>query len=372
MKIVLNFALLRPGSSDLSNEIFLRRRLSVMQSSNAVIAEDPLGHLPSLLISDRVKTYLGSILNARSIDSLRECGHNSANFINPDPIFLKLLADGIISIIKSGKTLNLLEAYQLVCPDVYQSLSRNTPNDPNDLSILASGYKISKKHGYVRAFASLYTGIKQPPKFGTANGAVARRYKQFRNTRHLGSSDVITSLNDENSWVVWRKKGVLKKNIFGYKIYVGVGDNAISRDLLEQLWCTFLASPAFSFKVAASSNYTMRPDRTIFYAENSDDCDKIVAELGDLLQSANLSERTVWFTKRTSSPNLFTGIDFRNVKVSWREAIAANAAKTFILANAANLDFKTALELLSFNLTYYSINSSDWTIDRNLKDALKI
>lgn len=195
--------------------------------------------------------------------------------------------------------------------------------------------------------------------------------KEIKST--IVSAGIRETYRSKKDWILWRKIGAKKRWDINEKVYISVSPNNISSEFLKVIFDVFINSPATSMKMVINKRVANRCDGIVLYCDAKDfdgDAIKVIELVQSKTKGFSLSHRRVPFTSQPIKPSIAsTGVDFRWLKLSWRQYIATTIAKALVI----NTDFEKSAILhqgLNIYLGLSGIKCSDWSASKLIREGL--
>ncbi|WP_157889362.1 hypothetical protein [Chromobacterium subtsugae] len=203
------------------------------------------------------------------------------------------------------------------------------------------------------------------------SNAVKEFSKEIKN--ELSSLGIMEVYRSRKDWIVWRKVGTEKRWDISEKVYISTSSSKINKQILRVIFDTFANSPATSIKMIMNERVANRCDAIVIYCDskNFDGDATVVANL--ISQKTNklqLKGRRVPFSRSFNDSELISfGVDFRWLKLSWRQFVCTIIAKALML-NKIESNKKVFHQGLNIYMGLAGIRSDNWEASQSIREEL--
>ncbi|MCD4483368.1 hypothetical protein LQR31_02640 [Chromobacterium vaccinii] len=191
--------------------------------------------------------------------------------------------------------------------------------------------------------------------------------------KELNSLGVAETYRSRKDWIVWRKIGAKKRWDINEKVYISAQSSKIDKNFLDVIFDVFVNSPATSMKMILNERVANRCDAIVMYcdSENFDGNAITVANLiSEKIEELTIRGRRVPFSRPHYKSELISfGVDFRWLKLSWRQFVCTVIAKALMLNH--NEKNKIAIHQgLNIYLALAGIRSDKWEASQSTRSGL--
>ncbi len=342
-----------------SSTHYIKRRLNKINGDQWVVGEHRDHHMPMVILSNHLKAAIDKLQEPQPIQVANEefLIVSNGNSIVTAGYILKLLIDGVLELHKGNQVLDLFSAITILFGEVP---SIGSPLEITETLIIEDLINKKEKLSYEEIYTALY--LYPPEKLASDISSQNKSILEFVESRsiHKNSQEISQPYISEHDWVLWRKRSIPKGENIGYKAYLNIESEIISRSGLNAVWRIFEESNAAALKLPYHENYLSRCDRIVFYAERKEDLSTI-ENIGMAILDSQYQSVRIPFTEKSAETQFFSfGVDFRPLSMSWREMICSLLAK--IIAQLIHEDdpLPKIQSVAKIALCYYSIEFGNW------------
>ncbi|MGC0155442.1 hypothetical protein ACPRNU_23535 [Chromobacterium vaccinii] len=210
---------------------------------------------------------------------------------------------------------------------------------------------------------------------GMRSTKVSNAVREFSNDikKELNSLGIMETYRSRKDWIVWRKVGTEKRWDISEKVYISTQSSKMDKKFLSVIFDAFVNSPATSMKMIMNERVANRCDAIVMYCDSKQFDGDAIAVANLIFEKTNelaLIGRRVPFSRPFRNSELISfGVDFRWLKLSWRQFVCTVMAKALMLNHRENN--KAVLHQgLNIYMGLAGIRSDNWEASQSIRDGL--